>query len=103
MDSREEVSELLSLDNKIDLVIPRGGNALVRGIIEQAQGKMPVLGHAEGICHIYVDKDADLDKAFRVSKSDNYYTGSEKHGTSLFIKDTLGPALNFVHYREVSP
>ena len=68
VDSREEVGELLSLDRKIDLVIPRGGNELVRDIMEQARGKIPVLGHAEGICHVYVDKHADIDKAVRVGE-----------------------------------
>lgn len=68
VDGREEVGELLSLDKKIDLVIPRGGNALVRAIMEQAQGRIPVLGHADGICHVYVDEEADIEKAKRVGK-----------------------------------
>lgn len=70
VDSREEVSELLSLHNQIDLVIPRGGNSLVRSILEQVQGKIPVLGHADGICHVYLDKDADLNKALNVGELD---------------------------------
>ena len=68
VDSREEVSELLSLHDQIDLVIPRGGNSLVRSILEQVQGKIPVLGHADGICHVYLDKDADLSKALNVGE-----------------------------------
>ena len=68
IDSHEEVGELLSLDKKIDLVIPRGGNALVRSIMEQAQGRIPVLGHADGVCHVYVDRDADIEKAKRVGE-----------------------------------
>lgn len=68
VDSREEVGELLSLHQKIDLVIPRGGNDLVKDIMEQASGKIPVLGHAEGICHVYIDQHADIDKAIRVGE-----------------------------------
>lgn len=68
VDSREDVGELLSLDKKIDLVIPRGGNSLVRSIMEQAQGRVPVLGHADGVCHVYIDRDADIEKAKRVGK-----------------------------------
>eukprot|EP01024_Parvocaulis_polyphysoides_P023436 TRINITY_DN21668_c0_g1_i2.p1 TRINITY_DN21668_c0_g1~~TRINITY_DN21668_c0_g1_i2.p1 ORF type:complete len:352 (-),score=24.16 TRINITY_DN21668_c0_g1_i2:80-1063(-) len=56
--SREEISDLLRLDKVIDLVIPRGSNKLVSHI--QQNTKIPVLGHADGICHIYVDKDADI-------------------------------------------
>eukprot|EP01053_Blabericola_migrator_P011338 Blabericola_migrator_1__11337@NODE_66_length_15680_cov_202_244988_g59_i0_p7_GENE_NODE_66_length_15680_cov_202_244988_g59_i0NODE_66_length_15680_cov_202_244988_g59_i0_p7_ORF_typecomplete_len429_score78_47Aldedh/PF00171_22/1e63FlgT_N/PF16548_5/0_1_NODE_66_length_15680_cov_202_244988_g59_i01135112637 len=62
VDTREEVSALLSLDKYIDLVIPRGSNQLVRSV--QNQTKIPVLGHADGICVIYADDEiADLDKA----------------------------------------
>lgn len=71
VDSREEVGELLCLDDKIDLVIPRGGNELVKDIIERAQGHIPVLGHAEGICHVYVDQHADMEKALKVGELDN--------------------------------
>jgi gamma-glutamyl phosphate reductase len=52
-------ADLLKLDDVIDLVIPRGGNALVSHI--QANTKIPVLGHADGICHIYVDAGAACD------------------------------------------
>jgi len=66
VDGREQVEELVALSNKIDLIIPRGGNQLVKSISDQAQGRVPVLGHAEGICHVYVDKMADLEKAARI-------------------------------------
>lgn len=62
--SRDEISDLLKLDDVIDLVIPRGGNALVSHI--QQNTKIPVLGHADGICHVYVDQAADLDKAIKI-------------------------------------
>ena len=62
--SREEVAELLKMDKSIDLIIPRGGNALVKYIKENT--KIPVLGHADGICHIFTDKSADKNMAERI-------------------------------------
>ncbi|KAL7587900.1 delta-1-pyrroline-5-carboxylate synthase [Lactuca sativa] len=59
--SREEIPELLKLDDVIDLVIPRGSNELVSQI--KSATLIPVLGHADGICHVYVDKSADMEKA----------------------------------------
>jgi glutamate-5-semialdehyde dehydrogenase len=61
---REDVEALLALDDLVDLVIPRGGSRLVRHI--QAHTRIPVLGHAEGICHIYLDAAADPAKAVAV-------------------------------------
>ncbi|KAA0041452.1 delta-1-pyrroline-5-carboxylate synthase [Cucumis melo var. makuwa] len=62
--SREEIPDLLKLDDVIDLVIPRGSNKLVSQIKNST--KIPVLGHADGICHVYVDKSADLEMAKRI-------------------------------------
>lgn len=64
LSTREEFRELLKHDDLIDLIIPRGSNQLVRSIMEST--RIPVLGHAAGICHTYVDKDADLDMAVKV-------------------------------------
>jgi glutamate-5-semialdehyde dehydrogenase len=61
---RERVAELLAMHDRVDMVIPRGSKALVEYV--QANTRIPVLGHAEGICHIYVDKDADEALALRV-------------------------------------
>ncbi|CAG2112727.1 unnamed protein product, partial [Medioppia subpectinata] len=63
--NREDVSELLQLDNSIDLVIPRGSNELVKDIQTQSRS-IPVLGHSEGICHVFVDIDADKNKALKI-------------------------------------
>ncbi|UYV68206.1 ALDH18A1 [Cordylochernes scorpioides] len=65
--SREDVDELLQLEGKVDLVIPRGSGQLVRHIQEQARG-VPVMGHSEGVCHVYVDQSADLKKALQIVK-----------------------------------
>ncbi len=62
--SRDDVKNMLSMDKYIDLIIPRGGNSLVKFIKENT--KIPVLGHADGICHIFVDETADLEKAKKI-------------------------------------
>ncbi len=62
--SHEDVAQMLSEDKSIDLIIPRGSNSLVKYIQENT--KIPVLGHASGICHIYVDETADFDKALKI-------------------------------------
>jgi glutamate-5-semialdehyde dehydrogenase len=70
--SRDEIATLLK-SSHIDLVIPRGSGELVRYIKENTI--IPVLGHADGICAVYVDKDADLEKAIKIvvdSKVFNY-------------------------------
>ncbi len=63
--TREEVEDLCRLDKLIDLIIPRGSSQLVRGIQKAAKG-IPVLGHSEGVCHIYIDSDASIDKAIDI-------------------------------------
>lgn len=65
LDGRAEVAELLNLDDLVDLVIPRGSSALVRHIMDST--RIPVLGHAEGVCHVYLDKRADVAKALAVA------------------------------------
>ena len=62
--THEQVADMLKCDEYINLIIPRGGNNLVRYIKENTS--IPVLGHASGICHIYVDKTADIDMASRI-------------------------------------
>src|SRR5574344_724584 len=62
--THEDVAKMLEADKYIDLIIPRGGNKLVKFI--KSNTKIPVLGHADGICHIFVDESADFEKAKRV-------------------------------------
>ena len=62
--THDEVNEMLKCDKYINLIIPRGSNKLVRFIKDNT--RIPVLGHADGICHIFVDESADLDMAIRV-------------------------------------
>lgn len=64
LESREEISELLACDKYVDLLIPRGSNAFVRYIMDNTN--IAVMGHAAGVCHIYVDKDADPLRAAHV-------------------------------------
>ncbi len=65
LESRQDVDEMLALDQQIDLIVPRGSNAFVRHIMDHTN--IPVLGHADGICHVYVDGDADVDMAVRIT------------------------------------
>ena len=63
--TRDDVAAMLKEDELIDLIIPRGSNEFVRYIMDNS--RIPVLGHADGICHVYVDKAADVDMAVAVS------------------------------------
>ena len=63
--TREETLELLKLDQFVDLIIPRGSNSFVRFV--QDNTRIPVLGHAEGICHLYVDRTANIEKAIKIA------------------------------------
>lgn len=78
VDTREDVSDLLSLEGRIDLVIPRGGQDLVRSVMTMANGKIPVLGHTEGVCHVYIDQHADVEKALRIGECGSV-GGTESH------------------------
>ena len=62
--TREDIKELLSMDKYIDLIIPRGGNSLVQYI--KSNTNIPVLGHADGICHLYIDESANQEKALKI-------------------------------------
>jgi glutamate-5-semialdehyde dehydrogenase len=63
--TRADVEEMLSCEDEIDLIIPRGSQEFVRRVAERS--RIPVLGHGEGICHVYVDRKADLEKALGIA------------------------------------
>ena len=65
LETRADVSEMLTLDDCIDLVIPRGSNAFVKYIMEHTS--IPVMGHADGLCHLYVDAAADAEMAVKLA------------------------------------
>lgn len=64
---REAVRELVQLEGLVDLVIPRGGENLIRAVVEQA--RVPVIKHYKGVCHLYVDESADLEMALRIAEN----------------------------------
>ena len=64
---REAVRELVQLEGKVDLAIPRGGESLIRAVVEQA--RVPVIKHYKGVCHTYVDATADLGMALRICEN----------------------------------
>ncbi|MDJ0594752.1 MAG: glutamate-5-semialdehyde dehydrogenase [Pleurocapsa sp. MO_226.B13] len=63
--TREEIKQLLDLDQYVDLIIPRGSNSFVRYV--QDNTRIPVLGHADGICHLYLDKAARIERAIAIT------------------------------------
>ena len=91
LSTREESMELLALDDYVDLVIPRGSNALVRFV--QQNTRIPVLGHADGICHLYVDRAADLDKAVALAvDSKIQYPAACNAMETLLVHDDIAAA-----------
>ncbi len=64
---RDAVRELVQLEGKVDVVIPRGGEGLIRAVVEQA--RVPVIKHYKGVCHIYVDAAADLGMALNICEN----------------------------------
>lgn len=97
LEARSDVSELLSCYEYVDLLIPRGSNSFVKYIMDNTS--IPVMGHADGICHTYVDEEFDLDKSVRilVDAKTQYPSACNTTETILIHKnavDKLFPRLN---------
>ena len=97
LEARSDVSELLSCYEYVDLLIPRGSNSFVKYIMDNTS--IPVMGHADGICHTYVDEEFDLDKSIRilVDAKTQYPSACNTTETVLVHKnavDKLFPRLN---------
>jgi glutamate-5-semialdehyde dehydrogenase len=86
-ESRDDIKELLNLSDEIDLIIPRGSNEFVKYIMDNT--KIPVMGHSDGICHIFVDKSADQEKAIPliVNAKINYPSACNAVETVLIDKE----------------
>jgi glutamate-5-semialdehyde dehydrogenase len=92
LEQREDVDALLAMDDLVDLLIPRGSSALVRHI--QANTRIPVLGHAEGICHIYLDAAADPAMAVTVVRDAKLqYPSACNAVETLLVHPAAAPAL----------
>jgi len=90
LETRAEVDEMLKLDEYIDLVIPRGSNDFVKYIMDNS--RIPVMGHADGICHCYVDEDADPDMAVKiVDDSKTQYVAVCNATETLLVHEKAAP------------
>ncbi len=94
--SREEVAQMLALDDLIDLIIPRGSNAFVRYIMDSS--RIPVLGHSDGVCHLYLDAACDARMAARIAvdAKTQYVAACNSIETLLVHKDAAQRALPVV-------
>jgi len=91
LETREDVTALLKMDDYIDLIIPRGSNAFVKYIMDNS--RIPVLGHADGICHTYIDKDADITMAVKVATDAKVQYVAVCNATeTLLVHKAIAPA-----------
>ena len=90
--TREESAEMLALDQYFDLIIPRGGNGLIAYV--KANTKIPVLGHADGVCHIYVASSADLETACRICVDAKTQYPSACNAVETLLLDERWPEKN---------
>ncbi|MBE9015629.1 glutamate-5-semialdehyde dehydrogenase [Chroococcidiopsidales cyanobacterium LEGE 13417] len=88
--TREETMALLRLDEYVDLIIPRGSNSFVRFVQENT--RIPVLGHADGICHAYIDKAADIAKAVEITvDAKTHYPAACNAIETLLVHQYIAP------------
>ncbi len=80
---RAAVGELITMKDYVDIIVPRGGKGLIERI--SAESRIPVLKHLDGVCHVYIDDKADLDKAIRIA--DNAKT--QRYGTCNTMETLL--------------
>ena len=87
IEDRAGISEIIKCSESIDLLIPRGSNAFVKYIMDNSE--IPVMGHADGICHVYVDRDADIEKAVKIvyDAKTNYVSACNAAETLLVHRD----------------
>lgn len=92
LETREDVKGMLALSDYIDLIIPRGSNQFVKFIMDNTS--IPVMGHADGICHTYADKDADINMAVKLIKdSKTQYVSVCNATETLLIHKDIAPRL----------
>lgn len=90
LETRADVKEMLKMDRYIDLVIPRGSNDFVRHIMDNS--RIPVMGHADGVCHCYVDDDADMDMAVRIAvDSKTQYVAVCNAAETILVHEKIAP------------
>jgi glutamate-5-semialdehyde dehydrogenase len=92
IETRAEVAEMLKQDEYINLIVPRGSNQFVRYV--QDNTRIPVLGHSEGLCHVYIDEEADVEKAVRVAlDSKLQYAAACNAMETLLVHQAIAPRI----------
>ena len=101
LETREDVAQMLKEDTLIDLIIPRGSNSFVRYIMDNS--RIPVLGHSDGICHVYVCSDADPETACRiVTDSKTQYVSVCNALETLLVHQDIAPVFLPELYRSLT-